>query len=426
MKRITLAGLLATAGLVQAGEPAAAPLARDLAEPVSQTGTISFKLQSSKAYFNGRGQEDCRQLLVSLPGVCRIDFTRRDEVINLAWTWEREGDAHIGGITTDLTDLPGPETFFLQYTWDSARGLSEGYLNGMPLRVSGTRFAPWWVQREAATVVAGSGALQVSGLTVVPRYTPPAEVGASVPGELRGRHNNLIGFPKPPVPIEVAARRGRLLHESLFDRPESVADWVREGPLDLRFENGHMLMRSADFAGNVVFWCPRDFPESFVAEWEFEPLTEHGLGIVFFAAKGENGEDIFDPTLPKRDGTFGHYIKGAITSYHVSYFAHLSDFQMGRPDSNLRKNNKFYRVGGGPVAILPGATGWQHLRLVKDGNRIQLSANGRISVDWTDDAPGRYGPPHRDGKIGLRQMTPTIGAYRNFRVWQLLPPASKD
>lgn len=92
---------------------------------------------------------------------------------------------------------------------------------------------------------------------------------------------------------------------------------------------------------------------------------------------------------------------------------------MGRPDSNLRKNNKFYRVGGGPVAIEPGAQGWQHMRLIKDGNRIQLFANGKISVDWTDDDPERYGPPHGGGKIGLRQMTPTIGAYRNFRVWKL-------
>lgn len=50
---------------------------------------------------------------------------------------------------------------------------------------------------------------------------------------------------------------------------------------------------------------------------------------------------------------------------------------------------------------------------------VPAHCSGRTLVDWTEDNPERYGPPHRDGKIGLRQMTPTIGLYRNFRVWAL-------
>jgi hypothetical protein len=388
---------------------------------MSQAGTISFKLHTDKAYHNGQGQGECHQSLVKLPGVTEIAFSRRDEVINLSWTWERDAGSgiHFGGITTDLADIPGPETFFLQYTWDSARGLSEGYFNGQPLRVPGAIFTPWWVESQATAIVVGEGELRVSDATVEASYTPPEQARMAVPSEFHGRHADLIGFSRPPVPLDVGSRRGELLYEALMDTPESVAGWVQEGPLDLRFADSRMLMRSAAFAGNVVFWCPRDFPDRFVAEWVFEPLSEHGLAIVFFAAQGENGEDIFDSSLPERDGEFTHYTKGAITSYHISYFANIAEFQMGRPDSNLRKNNRFYRVSGGPVAIPPGATGWQHMCLVKDGNRIQLFANGTICVDWTDDDPERYGPPHGGGKIGLRQMTPTIGAYRNFRVWTL-------
>lgn len=215
--------------------------------------------------------------------------------------------------------------------------------------------------------------------------------------------------------------RSKLLYESLMNNRDSLAGWAAEGPLELEFEDGGVLMRSKDFAGHTVFWCPQDFPDSFIAEWEFQPLSHYGLAIVFFAAKGENGKDIFDASLPPRDGTFDNYIKGAITSYHVSYFANVRDFQMGRPDSNLRKNNKFYRVGGGPIAIAPGAESWQHIRITKQGKQIQLACDGVTYVDWTDNEPERYGPPHRDGKIGLRQMTPTIARYRNFRVWKLLP-----
>lgn len=389
---------------------------------ISQTGTISFTLRTDKRYRNGQGQENYRQSLVKLPGLNEISFVRSDQVVNLRFLWEAESGPTVHDIIVDFPDLPGPESYFVQFIWDSARGLSEGYFNGQALRLPGNHFEPWWAQSEASSVEVGEGALAVENLTVLPRYTPPEEAQAAVPAALRGRFAHLLGFPRPPVPIDVNERRGELLYETRMDGHDSLAGWVAEGPLDLRFENGHVIMRSRAFAGNTVFWCPHDFPDRLVAEWEFEPLSHYGLAIVFFAAKGENGEDIFDPALPARNGEFRHYIRGAITSYHVSYFANVRDFQMGRVDSNLRKNNRFYRVGGGPVAIAPGARGWHHVRLVKDGNRIQLAANGRTYVDWIDDDPERYGPPHEDGKIGLRQMTPTIGRYRNFRVWALNEP----
>lgn len=393
-----------------------------LEQPLSQQGTISFVLKTDKDYFNGQGQEDYSQSLLKLPGVVDLTFRRTDPVVNLLWTWQREmaeGRNIFYDIVVDFAQLPGPERYHFLFTWDSALGRSEAYFNGKPLRVPGAKFEPWWVDNVATEIEIGEGALGIEQFHSSPRYLTPEQAHVAVPSEFMGRHARLIGFTEKPTPIDVGARRGKLLYESLLDRPESVEGWVGEGPVDLRFEGGHMLMRSVDFKQNIVFWCPEDFPESFVAEWEFNPLSHYGLAIVFFAATGENGEDIFAPSLPKRDGNFGHYIKGAITSYHISYFANIENFQMGRVDSNMRKNNKFYRVGGGPIAIPPGTTGWQHIRLVKDGNHIQLSANGRVSVDWTDDDPERYGPPHDGGKIGLRQMMPTIGAYRNFRVWAL-------
>ena len=146
---------------------------------------------------------------------------------------------------------------------------------------------------------------------------------------------------------------------------------------------------------------------------ELETMWHYGPAIIFFAAQGERGEDIFDPSLPERDGRFVHYRSRTMTSCHISYFGNVESFQMGRVDSNLRKNNRFYRVGGVPVAILPGTRGWQQMRLIKKGNRIQLFANGGICVDWTDDDPDRYGPPHGGGRVDLRQMKPTVGQHRN-------------
>ena len=117
----------------------------------------------------------------------------------------------------------------------------------------------------------------------------------------------------------------------MLDAPlASKADidkWVLEGPGRVTIEDGWMHMRSTrpDAArgvnGHIVHWCPLDFPANFVAEWEVQILSEWGLNIVFFAAHGEQGEDIFAPNLPPRDGTFVNYTKGAIKSYHISYYA---------------------------------------------------------------------------------------------------------
>jgi hypothetical protein len=169
-----------------------------------------------------------------------------------------------------------------------------------------------------------------------------------------------------------------------------------------------------------VYWCPKTFPSSFVAEWEAQNLkTDAGLGlcIVFFAAKGVGGEDIFDPKLPKRDGTFSQYTRGKIGSYHVSYYANASD-EPGRGHANLRKNNMFALVQKGEVGIPTDSVKPHKLRLVKDGPRIVMFVDDRKIIDWTDDGK-THGPPHADGRIGFRQMQWTRFRYRNFRVWEI-------
>lgn len=392
-----------------------------LEHELSQTGTISFELVTDKRYANGRGQGNLSQSLLKIPGLMEIAFRRSDPVVNVLWTWEQrdpEGKTFYD-IVADFSELPGPERFFFQFTWDSAQGVSLAYFNGQPLRVESARFEPWWISQPATRPVLGDGALRIENLKVLPDYTPVEQLRAAVPAEFMGRHHRLIGYPHEPGPINIPEIRGVLLYESSMDTPDSLTRWVAEGPLDLRFTGGGVQMRSENFAQHTVFWCPEDFPPSFVAEWDFKPLSRYGLAIVFFAAKGENGEDIFDPALPERDGAFIHYIKGAIKSYHISYFANIENYQMGRVDSNMRKNNDFYKVGGGPIAVPPGNHSWHQMRLLKDGNHIQLYADGQIFVDWKDEDPNRYGPALGSGKIGLRQMMPTVALYKNFRVWSL-------
>lgn len=194
--------------------------------------------------------------------------------------------------------------------------------------------------------------------------------------------------------------------------PEDV-DWVLEGPAEVFVESGRMQIRNSP-DGNCVLWNTREFPESFVAEWDFQHHKPQGTVILFFAARGEMGGSIFAPGLPKRGGNFGNYTKGKIRCYHTSYSATDED-GVPRGATHLKKDIQDENLGaGGKVAagpsLIDGKTGKAHrIRLAKLGNRIILEVNGVVSFDWTDQGE-KGGTPFKGGQIGFRQMRHTIEA----------------
>ncbi|WP_341939471.1 DUF1961 family protein [Marinimicrobium sp. C2-29] len=223
--------------------------------------------------------------------------------------------------------------------------------------------------------------------------------------------------------VDVLPERGELLYRADFDGPESVADWVMEGPGEITFEQGWMEMHSPDEQGHHVFWCPEDFPDSFIARWDAQNLDdEAGLVIVFFAALGVDGQDIFSPDLPERDGTFTQYTEGEIKSYHISYYANAAH-NPGRGHANLRKNNTFSLLQKGEIGIPADSMQEHEITLVKEGDRIRLYIDDRKVIDYTDDTPVvdgvDTGSALGGGKIGFRQMKWTHFRYKNLRVYAL-------
>ena len=78
-------------------------------------------------------------------------------------------------------------------------------------------------------------------------------------------------------------------------------------------------MYSPDQKAHHVFWCPKELPSDFMAEWELQNLNpDAGLCIVFFAAKGINGKDVMHPSLIKRNGVFRQYTQSDLNNYHIS------------------------------------------------------------------------------------------------------------
>ena len=401
--------------------PAADTQALELDTPIPAKGTLTFKLRTTDDWQNGAGREKKSARFIKIPGIAEASLSQTVPAVGITWRW-------IGGPTLRslLPELPGNETWFFQITWDSAAGMYDVFVNGAPITTPGVVCKPWKMAPDVGQIETFGNPPAVTGVTMTADYLSPKAAADRVPEDLRKKHLKLFGKARMPRPLAVRDRKGRLLADNPMGKPADVKDWVLEGPGRIDFADGWMGMKSTrpdasgDVNGHIVNWCPRDFPASFVCEWDVQIVSDFGLTIVFFAAQGAGGEDIFDASLPPRDGTFVNYIRGAIKSYHISYFASTPGTP-GRVTSNLRKNNSFYLVSSGPVAIEADSRQVHRIRLIKDAAHIQLQIDGRVSIDYTDPGTDRYGPVYREGKIGLRQMQWTVGRYRNFKVWELLP-----
>ncbi len=220
-----------------------------------------------------------------------------------------------------------------------------------------------------------------------------------------------------PTPLPGALQVRPLLYQASMADAGSVDRWRMEGPGEVAFKDGWMHMQSPDEEMHHVFWCPKRFPESFIAKWDAQNLeTDAGLCIVFFAAAALDDEgSIFQEDLPKRDGNFSQYTKGAIRCYHTSYYANAAH-NPDRRQTNLRKNPGFHLVAEGEEGIPTKSKAVHKITLAKLGPHIRLWVDDKKVINWTDT--GEHGPPHGDGFIGFRQMQWTHFRYRNFRVWE--------
>ena len=212
--------------------------------------------------------------------------------------------------------------------------------------------------------------------------------------------------------------KGNFLYENSMSNAEILNDWVLEGPGKIEFNDNWMHFFSPNEEGHHVYWCPIDFPNNFIAEWEAQNQEiDAGLCIVFFAAKGLNGESIFDASMPKRTtGVFTDYTKGAMNDYHISYYANGRD-NPNRETANLRKNKGFHLVQTGEIGIPVQSTAIHKVTLIKYEGTIQMFIDNRKIIDWVDDGI-QYGKVLGEGKIGFRQMQWSHFTYRNFKVWE--------
>ena len=250
---------------------------------VSQQASISFILHTDKTYNNGRPEQEFTQTLIELSGLGSCILQKSISDILIYFQWENE-EIH-NGFYIKLTDLPGPQKYVFQFTWDAEKGLLDGYMNGISFRMENTDYyKPWEVKGSATEFNVPSGPNRVTDVKVLSRYMPKNEAVKQVPKSLVGKMAHLLRLQSLPSPKDISKRKSKLLYSSPMNSKSSVKDWILEGPAEIRFEDNKMIMSSQipnppdGSTGHFNFWCPADFPENIIVEWDCNLPIIH-LGI---------------------------------------------------------------------------------------------------------------------------------------------------
>ncbi len=207
---------------------------------------------------------------------------------------------------------------------------------------------------------------------------------------------------------------GELIYENALsseaDLDGAVIESSEEDQPVITFDNGRMRMESDV---HFLLWFPDDLPDNIAVTWEFLPEVDDGLAMFWFCAKGREGEDLFDPSLDERTGSYSQYNRGDINAYHLAYFRRNPWDDPHLNTVNLRKSygHELVALGANPIPAVEHVEDLYTIQVIKSGPNIQVSINDIVVVDWYDE--DEY---WEEGKIGFRQMANLAAEYANLRV----------
>lgn len=212
------------------------------------------------------------------------------------------------------------------------------------------------------------------------------------------------------------------IYSNKLAQEKDIKDFILEGSGGFRFDGSSMCMYNEldtrlGQKANFVLWCPETFPSDIEINWEFSPIAEPGLAIMFFSALGINGEDIFHESILKRNGEYDKYHSGDINCYHISYFRRMWESERCFHTCNLRKSAGFHLAaqGADPLPDVEDSSGFYSMRIAKLGGDIALYINDLPIFEYHDDGE-TFGKVLGQGKIGFRQMAPLNARYKNLVV----------
>lgn len=348
------------------------------------------------------GCEDLRVALQEKPNGSGVDVR--------AAILDRDPPGRVGLAHMDLTHLRGDQWYHIALLYDAPKGLWRMVLNGV-LQPEPWPHGPFTFQNEMQRIEIG-GLLVSQSAEAEPVRVAVGPIrwraGWTDAEEIRESLEAIDGWSIPPNhgegvleetrAVDVDSLCGEVIYQNDFSEALKDEEWVLEGPAEVTVEDGMLSIRSDE---HCVLWLKKKLPRDFVATWDIQPSQVDGLTIAFLSAMGTDGRDLFDPSLPPRDGDFQQYIRGEVACYHCSYWAGT------RGSANMRKNPGFYMIGMGPDVVgekmMQGEKGPFRVAVIRRGPRIECVAEGQRFLIFEDDGE-TYGPVHGNGYFGLRQM----------------------
>ena len=253
-------------------------------------------------------------------------------------------------------------------------------------------------------------------------------------------------------------KKKQLVYQCDFENKTSLDDWVMEGPGIARIKKGRLelyssyhkrvnrKMRKGELVfeegtdkwyqyyvdglaqkaeaelypiykkgnmfrgGHLVYWNKTITPENYTIEFDFQSPVPYPLHMIMFSASGNQGEDVFDPSLKARCGVAAQYTKGDIYNYRISFLAPK------RGTANLRKCPGRRLVTKGEDFSIENLTGKHHMKVIKWQDQIEFRIDDKLVFQYKDT---ENDAPLGAGQTAIRLMVPARGYYDNYQIFEL-------
>ncbi len=220
--------------------------------------------------------------------------------------------------------------------------------------------------------------------------------------------------------------------------PDSDAEWIAEGSGGAEVCGGELWVAPVAFKAcgerirnltsepsHMVVWNKNRFPADVMFEFTVNHHgSDNGLTLVFFAAEGVEGQDIFDLELPPRNGVYRNYNKGRLRNYTVSYWSRNKKPSLvakGEQYTNRIRKNPGANILATDDSLTDKCNDCDFkVRILKVAGNITVEINDIVANHVIDP-----NAPHGGGYIGLRSMEGVDRvSYDNFRVWSAMKGAA--
>ncbi|MFW5802955.1 MAG: hypothetical protein ACOCWJ_03460, partial [Verrucomicrobiota bacterium] len=157
------------------------PVTVKLDKPVGPRGTVMTWFRLDSPIINGPDVETDGGTILELPGIGKLNIWWYSGYGGIVWEVPR--NPRMGSL--EVPGLPGPQWLHVCYTWDAEAGRFQGYVNGTPIKIPGTRHKPW-DSPAVSEIVVNTSRWAIAGLTVLDRWVEEDEALAAVPSIYRG------------------------------------------------------------------------------------------------------------------------------------------------------------------------------------------------------------------------------------------------